>query len=298
VKDIYDIGIIKRANSPKYAHSCQQTIVQERKNATSSSFLNEAKMDNFNLSLFKPGKFRRDFKELQVIYYGDLTLVCKVANRKNCQTYAIKKIPMNIDEIKNLKELKILAKFKSDYVVKYNSAWIEDNYMLIRGYNHYKETDISLGHAAFDPMKSIILHIQMEYCSETLTKFMEKIKKEMKLKENELLTPICYYIAGELSFELIECVNYLHKQNPPIIHRDLKPENILITDGINGRFVKIADFGLSTIHEFSDQSHTYLLGTLNYIAPEVLGGQRYDTKADIFSLGVVMQNIFSIKNNE
>jgi 3-phosphoinositide dependent protein kinase-1 len=50
--------------------------------------------------------------------------------------------------------------------------------------------------------------------------------------------------------ELIECVNYLHVRN--IIHRDLKPMNILITDGINGRFVKLEDFGLSAIHEFND----------------------------------------------
>jgi serine/threonine-protein kinase len=50
--------------------------------------------------------------------------------------------------------------------------------------------------------------------------------------------------------KIIECVNYLHERK--IIHRDLKPANILITDGINGRFVRLADFGLSGIHEFID----------------------------------------------
>jgi serine/threonine protein kinase len=40
--------------------------------------------------------------------------------------------------------------------------------------------------------------------------------------------------------EILKGVDYLHKQN--IIHRDLKPNNILLTDGINGRFVKIANF--------------------------------------------------------
>jgi serine/threonine protein kinase len=37
-----------------------------------------------------------------------------------------------------------------------------------------------------------------------------------------------YNFSSELFKEILECVNYLHKQN--IIHRDLKPENILITD--------------------------------------------------------------------
>jgi serine/threonine protein kinase len=47
---------------------------------------------------------------------------------------------------------------------------------------------------------------------------------------------------------------------------DLKPANILITDGINGRFLKLGDFGLSVIHEFNDESHTRCSGTLNYMA--------------------------------
>ncbi len=47
-----------------------------------------------------------------------------------------------------------------------------------------------------------------------------------------------------------------------------------------------------------NQTHTKDLGTLNYIAIEVLSGKYYDTKADIFSLGFVMQNIFNININE
>ncbi len=47
-----------------------------------------------------------------------------------------------------------------------------------------------------------------------------------------------------------------HKKNPPIIHIDLKPSNILITLGIEGRFVKLAGFGLEKMYEFDQQSHT------------------------------------------
>jgi serine/threonine-protein kinase len=76
---------------------------------------------------------------------------------------------------------------------------------------------------------------------------------------------LCFYILCELFTEIIECVHYLHRRN--VIHRDLKPANILITNGINGRFVKLADFGLSVNHEFNDQSHTQDSGTLKYMAP-------------------------------
>jgi serine/threonine protein kinase len=77
----------------------------------------------------------------------------------------------------------------------------------------------------------------------------------------------------------------------------LKPANILITDGINGRFVKLADFGLSVIHEFNDESHTQLLGTLKYMAPEVITSRKYDTKADIYSIGRIVEELFFLKDN-
>jgi serine/threonine protein kinase len=109
------------------------------------------------------------------------------------------------------------------------------------------------------------------------------------------LTQIGYYIASELFIELLECVQYLHKFK--IIHRDLKPENILITNGMYGRFVKIADFGEIAFHKFDAQTHTEGKGTVRYVAPEVSNSRKYDTKADIFSLGVIFQQLFSIDPN-
>jgi serine/threonine protein kinase len=66
----------------------------------------------------------------------------------------------------------------------------------------------------------------------------------------------------------------------------------LITNGINGRFVKLADFGISVNHEFNDQSHTQDKGTLNYMAPEEEKSRKYDMKADIFSLGKIVEKLF------
>jgi serine/threonine protein kinase len=67
---------------------------------------------------------------------------------------------------------------------------------------------------------------------------------------------------------------------------------------MNGRFVKIADFGLATIHEFDGQTHTKYRGTQKYVAPEVLNSRKYDTKVDIYSLGFVLQELFNIDINE
>jgi serine/threonine protein kinase len=85
----------------------------------------------------------------------------------------------------------------------------------------------------------------MEYFSMTLKEVMENLEQELNQKYSEIMTPLGYYIASELFIELLESVDYLHKQN--IIHRNLKPLNILITHGINDRFTRITGFWFSDL---------------------------------------------------
>ncbi len=135
----------------------------------------------------------------------------------------------------------------------------------------------------------------MDLCEKTLKEIREEIHNDFTLMFNNLLTPLGYYITSELLIEILEGVDYLHKLN--IIHRNLKPDNILLTDGINGRFVKIADFGLAKVHEMK-KLHTQDRGCTKYMAPDVRDGIEYDTKADIYSLGIIIQEIFDISNNK
>ncbi len=115
---------------------------------------------------------------------------------------------------------------------------------------------------------------------------LEKVNKELNIKPKELLNPIGYYIASELLIEILQSIQFLHKQIPAIIHRDLKPHKILVTNGANGRYIKIGDFGLATAHS-GKQSHTQLMNS-----------RKYDTKADIYSLGVITQEMFNIDINK
>ena len=68
-----------------------------------------------------------------------------------------------------------------------------------------------------------------------------------------------------------------------IIHRDIKPANILFK---NGR-VKIADWGFSRLLEEGETTCSFI-GSPAYMAPEILKGEKYTIKADIWSLGVVL----------
>jgi serine/threonine protein kinase len=68
------------------------------------------------------------------------------------------------------------------------------------------------------------------------------------------------------------------------MHRDLKPDNIFFHNGS----LKLGDFGFcKTLGKENDMAST-MLGSPIYMAPEVLKGEIYTSKADIWSLGVVL----------
>ncbi|MED6119275.1 hypothetical protein PIB30_010199 [Stylosanthes scabra] len=76
-------------------------------------------------------------------------------------------------------------------------------------------------------------------------------------------------------------------QSHGIIHRDLKPENILLSKPGEDAVLKIADFGLSRTLLPGEYAET-VCGTPLYMAPEVLQFQKYDSKADMWSIGAIL----------
>jgi len=78
-----------------------------------------------------------------------------------------------------------------------------------------------------------------------------------------------------------------------LIHRDIKPENVLIAD--DGR-IKVADFGLAKAVS-SDTQHTatggVLIGTVAYLAPELVVDGRADARADVYAAGVVLYEMLT-----
>lgn len=83
--------------------------------------------------------------------------------------------------------------------------------------------------------------------------------------------------------EVLMALGYLHKSN--IIHRDLKAANILVTAA--GK-VMICDFGVSALLVTASSKRNTLVGTPHWMAPEVAHASSYDTKADIWSLGILI----------
>lgn len=91
------------------------------------------------------------------------------------------------------------------------------------------------------------------------------------------------------------CHGMYAAQSAHVVHRDLKPANILIN---SDDMVKICDFGISAAASNSDSRLTkdgILIGTPTYMAPEQAHGKATDSRTDIYSLGIIMYEIFTGK---
>ena len=105
----------------------------------------------------------------------------------------------------------------------------------------------------------------------------EIVQEDKKLPESEI---------KNIALQLTSALSYLHNNN--IIHRDIKPQNILISaSGI----IKICDFGFARAID-NKTMITSIKGTPLYMAPELLKDYPYNKKADLWSLGVILYELY------
>ncbi|XP_066370570.1 calcium and calcium/calmodulin-dependent serine/threonine-protein kinase isoform X3 [Miscanthus floridulus] len=96
--------------------------------------------------------------------------------------------------------------------------------------------------------------------------------------------------AAAVIRQIAKGLEALHKAN--IIHRDLKPENCLFSDKNEDSTLKIMDFGLSSVEDFSDPIVT-LFGSIDYVSPEALSRQDVSAASDMWSVGVILYILLS-----
>jgi len=109
----------------------------------------------------------------------------------------------------------------------------------------------------------------------------EMIKRRKRITEPE---------AAFFMQQLLEAVWYMHEIN--VIHRDLKLGNLFLDRNMN---IKVGDLGLATRVEDKEEKRKTICGTPNYIAPEVIQGDKatrgHSFEVDIWSMGVILYTV-------
>uniref|UniRef100_A0AAY5KLN8 Eukaryotic translation initiation factor 2-alpha kinase 1 n=1 Tax=Esox lucius TaxID=8010 RepID=A0AAY5KLN8_ESOLU len=140
----------------------------------------------------------------------------------------------------------------------------------------------------------LMLYIQMQLCERSLKDWVsDRTTRHNSQMDTEQTLSILH--------ETLEGVEYIHSRG--IMHRDLKPRNIFL----HGPecHVRIGDFGLACRDIIIDDeekltstplntgsSHTTGVGTFVYAAPEQLKGSHYDSRSDMYSIGVLALELF------
>ncbi|XP_076154580.1 eukaryotic translation initiation factor 2-alpha kinase 1 isoform X1 [Alosa pseudoharengus] len=175
-----------------------------------------------------------------------------------------------------------------------------------RNNNSYIDVDSSQQWAESQPREvqfHLMLYIQMQLCERSLKDWIQE-KNSKPIEELTHVTNAHRSMATEQLFhilrKILEGVQYIHSRG--IMHRDLKPRNIFLHG--HDSHVRIGDFGLACKDIILDDNetlpttscngstHTTGVGTFVYAAPEQLEGSHYDSKSDMYSIGVIAVELF------
>jgi serine/threonine-protein kinase ULK/ATG1 len=208
---------------------------------------------------------------------GGYGKVYKIYNHLDQTQYALKKILITENSIKYaLQEIRILSKLSHPHIIRYYTSWIEKV-----DPSTITENDVNDEDQIIQYKENIYnLCIQLEYCKETLSSYIEN------RRYND------YGLEFKYVTEIVQGLKYLHNSN--IIHRDLKPDNILI----HQNQIKITDFGFVKSVHTKHESNTCYLGTFLYASPEQYSHLHYSFETDIYSLGIIMFVLFSLFKTE
>ncbi|NWW05237.1 E2AK1 kinase, partial [Oreocharis arfaki] len=150
----------------------------------------------------------------------------------------------------------------------------------------------------------LMLHIQMQLCEISLWDWIVDHNKRCNKRSEDTSSP--YHLVDhrwtmKIFQEIVEGVCYIHSMG--VMHRDIKPRNIFLHG--SDHQVKIGDFGLACkdlLWDDADEwfqteringlTHTSGVGTCLYASPEQLQGSHYDFKSDMYSMGVILLELF------
>ena len=231
-----------------------------------NNFINQKK------NLINIGTKLSDFEDnIAPLGQGNYGIVVKMKSKLDNLYYAVKRIYKEDLNKKNFtRETEILKKLNHENIINFYGYFEEiDSYFLV-----------------------------FEYAQNgSLNDYIQKYKSQFN--SNQEIPPFKEDFVIKIFKDILNGLKYLHNKN--ILHRDIKPDNILLDENMTA---KITDFGISAIYlnknnniNFNERNtlvmHNTIIGHKDFIPPELINGDKYDFKIDIFSLGLTIFNLMS-----
>uniref|UniRef100_A0A4W5KXQ7 Eukaryotic translation initiation factor 2-alpha kinase 1 n=1 Tax=Hucho hucho TaxID=62062 RepID=A0A4W5KXQ7_9TELE len=187
-----------------------------------------------------------------------------------------------------------------------SSAMSKDDLGSRNGIELNNNSYIDMGSEQWDtefPAKEVqfqlMLYIQMQLCERSLKDWI--LERTTEHTSQNPYGAVDTKQTLSILHKILQGVEYIHSRG--IMHRDLKPRNIFLHG--HECHVRIGDFGLAcrdimmddkekppSTSQNTGSSHTTGVGTFVYAAPEQLEGSHYDSRSDMYSIGVVAQELF------
>ena len=225
-----------------------------------------------------------DFRKYYEIYKGILGegwlgVVYKAKNKETNEKRAIKVI--NINKLKyNFKKCNLREANDNDIKSLIDDYIKEtENMILLEGENKENINSVKF-YESYKTDKEFA--IVMELCDDNLMNFL--INRKDPFNSNEI-----YYILNQLN----NTFRLLVKNK--LVHRDLKLENILVKyeNKEKTKFtLKLSDYEVTKKIKTFTEKCTSRVGTLKYMAPEILQGEKYGRECDLWSLGILIYTLF------
>ena len=271
IKSIIEEGKLKQINNDHLNDLVKKLLIIDPKNRITWE-------EYFNHSFFvdNPKNDYRKFytieEEIGKCAFGFVYKAIKNDNGEERAIKIISKVNFNTN-VSNIEETSYTT------YIKYIKNEI-DNMTIAQGINKDNQNTVKL-YEYFDMRNEFA--IIMELCDCDLAHILNnKKERNEKFEINEIL---------EILTQLNNTFKILVEKK--VIHRDLKLQNILLKKNNGQNIWKLIDYGVSRqFVTLSRQSYTKYVGTISYMAPEILEGKEYNNKCDLWSLGIIIYNLY------
>ena len=254
---IYNINNIKNEKQIKDLINIMnlKKIIINTYNSCKNNYFYSINVLNIDNDYSSKSEALYDYKIVKLLGEGGFGIVYLV--EKDNKKYALKhsKLKLTKEEKENIKNLiNVISKINNEKIIKYYSSF-EDNDSL---------------------------NILMEYAGDcNLKQYINNYKNKNQLINESIILNIIIQI----------CIGLKVIHENKIIHGDLTPDNIFID---KNNKIKIGDFGISKILAENNKYIKNRVGKSHYFAPEIDIGEKYDYRVDIYSLGCIIYELFTL----